>query len=133
MNLDKLNEKVKKAKSKEEKLELKSVYRFAIGDLQNINPFWRATIVKRCNQLVEKYKDNWTIYCNTDSIVSAVRRPDIENDPQFKWKLKREGETFKWQKGTKKGLSVDEISIGTNTNDDGFFKSWCKGTVCFCY
>ena len=99
--VDKLNERIKKAKSKEEKLELKSVYRFAIGDLQNINPFWRATIVERCNQLVESYKDNWTIYCNTDSIVSAVRRPDIENDPQFKWKLKREGETFKWQKGTK--------------------------------
>ena len=96
-----VHKQISKAKTREERLELKSKYRFAIGDLQNLNPFWRCTIVDRCNQLIEKYKDENTIYCNTDSLVSTVRRIDIEEDFEFDWKLKRQNQTFKWQKDKK--------------------------------
>lgn len=96
--VDRLFQRCEKAQTKEEKDEVKSVYRFAVGDLQNINPFWRATIVQRCNKLIKYYMDENTIYCNTDSIVSSVRRYDIEADTKYNWKLKRCGEKFKWRK-----------------------------------
>ena len=96
--LDRLEKKVELAKTAEEKLEIKSLYRFAIGCLQHINPFWRSIIVHRCNQLVESLKDEYTIYCNTDSLVSEKRRFDIESSTEYKWALKREYELFKWQK-----------------------------------
>ena len=96
--VNRIDNKIKRAINKNEVKELKSNYRYAIGDLQNINPFWRCIVVERCNQLVLKYKDKNTVYCNTDSIVSTVRRLDIENDNNFKWALKREKEIFKWQK-----------------------------------
>lgn len=96
--IDNLLNRIAKENNKNDKDDLKNVYRFAIGDLQNLNPFWRATIVGRCNNLVKSYMDENTIYCNTDSIVSTVRRLDLEND-KFNWKLKRENEVFKWQKG----------------------------------
>lgn len=100
---------VSKATTKEQKLELKSRYRFAIGDLQNLNPFWRCIIVERCNQLVKSYMDENTVYCNTDSIVSTVRRLDIENDKEFTWSLKRSYQLFKWQKGKMNYQWNDEI------------------------
>lgn len=96
--LDGIDKKIKKATEKSQVLELKSLYRYAIGDLQNLNPFWRCIVVDRCNQLVMKYVDKNTVYCNTDSIVSITRRLDIENDQEFKWSLKREKEIFKWQR-----------------------------------
>lgn len=96
--INRIFERCEKAQSKEEKDEIKSIYRFAVGDLQNINPFWRAMVVQRCNRLVKYYMDENTIYCNTDSIVSSVRRYDIESDTKYKWKLKRCGEVFKWRK-----------------------------------
>lgn len=99
--IDNLLKKIANQDDKNSKEDLKNVYRFAVGDLQNLNPFWRATIVGRCNRLVQSYMDENTIYCNTDSIVSTVRRLDLENDKEFNWKLKRENEVFKWQKGKK--------------------------------
>lgn len=100
--VDTLFRRCEEAETKEEKDDIKNIYRFAIGCLRNTNEFWRATIVGRCNNLVTKYvsKDpSNVIYCNTDSIVSRVRRLDIENDTEFIWKLKHEGCIFKWQKG----------------------------------
>lgn len=97
--IDRLFERCDKATDVNAKTEVKSIYRFAVGDLQNINPFWRATIVGRCNELVKSYMNEDTIYCNTDSIISTTRRLDLEADTQFKWKLKRVNEVFKWQSG----------------------------------
>lgn len=100
--VDTLFKRCEEAKTKEEKDDIKNIYRYAIGCLRNTNEFWRATIVGRCNNLILKYvsKDPKNVlYCNTDSIISKVRRPDIENDKDFTWKLKHEGCIFKWQKG----------------------------------
>ena len=97
--VDKLFKKCDEKIDFRERTEVKSIYRFAIGNLQNQNPFWRATIVGRCNKLIKSLKDENTIYCNTDSIVSATRRPDIENMTEHVWKLKREKQIFKWEKG----------------------------------
>ena len=107
--LDRLDDKIKKAKTKEEALEIKSLYRFAIGCLQHLNPFWRSIIVQRCNKLVESYKDEYTIYCNTDSLVSEKRRFDIEFDQEYNWTLKRSNEVFKWQKDRLNYQWNDEI------------------------
>lgn len=106
--IDRLFERCDKATDNNAKTEVKSIYRFAVGDLQNINPFWRATIVGRCNELVKSYMNEDTIYCNTDSIVSTTRRLDLEADTQFKWKLKRVNEVFKWQLGKKNYQWNDE-------------------------
>lgn len=107
--LERNDKKISKADTLEQRIELKSKYRFAIGDLQNLNPFWRCIVVERCNQLINKYRDENTVYCNTDSIVSTVRRFDIENDTEFKWSLKRVKEIFKWQKGKMNYQWNDEI------------------------
>lgn len=97
---DKLQNKIDTETDDNKKTDLKNIYRFAVGCLRNSNQFWRATIIERCNKLVESYFDENTIYCNTDSIISTVRRYDIEADTKFRWKLKHQGAEFKFQKGT---------------------------------
>ena len=49
----------------------------AIGNLQNHNPFMRAAIMGYAERFIKKYKDENTIYCNTDSIVSLKERNDL--------------------------------------------------------
>lgn len=88
-----------KAQTKDEKNDIKNIYRYAIGCLRHTNQFWRATIIGRCNNLVKSYMNKDTVYCNTDSLISTTRRLDIESDANFKWSLKHCGNVFKWQKG----------------------------------
>lgn len=49
----------------------------SIGNLQNHNPFIRAAIMGHAENFIRQYKDENTIYCNTDSIVSLTERPDL--------------------------------------------------------
>ena len=70
-----------------------------IGQIQNKNPFVRASIVEKANKLILNAKDNNTIYINTDSIVSLVPRYDLEVD-DYKvgaFKLEHEDKPF-WYK-----------------------------------
>jgi len=82
-NITKLN----KAITKDEKDKIKDKFRIAVGCLQNTNPWWRATIVEKCNRLVKQLKDNNSIYWSTDSIISATERPDIINS-KYVWQIK---------------------------------------------
>lgn len=78
---------------KSKRKKLKDRFRIAVGQLQNINPFWRAYVVESCNQLNDKLRNKDSIYWSTDSIVSATERPDIL-ESEFKWSVKNKG-TFK--------------------------------------
>lgn len=82
-------------------LELKNKFRYFVGQLQNVNPFWRATVIERCNNLIKSLSDNNTIYSNTDSIVSRVERKDIEQLVDIKFKSKHQGQTFRLSKSNK--------------------------------
>lgn len=87
------------AKNAQEKAKAKMVLNASIGYLQRINPFWRSCIIHRCNKYVEGLRDENTIYSNTDCIVSAVRRPDLEmllGEGLGQFKLEHPGEEFAW-------------------------------------
>lgn len=92
-------EKAKEEKNKLEETRLKNTVVFMIGQIQNKNPFVRASIVEKANQLILNAKDNNTIYINTDSIVSVVPRDDLEIDncKVGAFKLEHEDKTF-WYK-----------------------------------
>lgn len=73
----------------------KDMLNFPIGCLQKRNPWVRAWIVGKCNERISALIDENTIIWNTDSIVSSVRRPDIEKDigdGLGQWKLEHVGE-----------------------------------------
>lgn len=67
-----------KAKKKDQRMYAKNVVNEAIGYLQLVNPFIRATIVERCNKRIKALMDDDTVYCNTDCVCSARPRPEIE-------------------------------------------------------
>lgn len=84
--------KKKYAKAKEERLKAKAVLNYSVGYLQNVNPFLRASIISYCNSDVEKLRDENTIYCNTDSIVSLKKRTDLPFGKEIgQWKLEEQG------------------------------------------
>ena len=92
-------EKAKQDKNKFEETRLKNTVVFMIGQIQNKNPFVRASIVEKANKLILNAKDNNTIYINTDSIVSLVPRYDLEIDSckVGAFKLEHEDKPF-WYK-----------------------------------
>ena len=82
------------AKDKIEKAKAKGVLNYSVGFLQNRNPYIRATIITRCNNLIKSLVDKNTLYCNTDSLVSLTKREDIEEKLGSnigEWKLEHEG------------------------------------------
>lgn len=82
----------KNAKNPMEKMEAKDTLNFAVGQLQNHDPFIRATIIGRCNKLIKNLMDENTIMCNTDAIYSLAPRPDLDiGDGLGQWKLEYEG------------------------------------------
>ena len=86
--------KKKKASCPEEKQKAKGVLNYSIGYLQNVNPYIRATILTHVNNRISSLVDKNTLFCNTDSLVSLVRRPDIEaniGDEIGQWKLEHQG------------------------------------------
>jgi hypothetical protein len=92
-----------KAKTKEAKTKAKMILNASIGYLQKTNPFWRSVIIHRCNRYVQSLIDENTIYSNTDCIVSAVRRPDIEEHLGTglgEFKLEHSGHLFAWAQDT---------------------------------
>lgn len=80
------------AKTKAERKRAKDVLNMSVGYLQRINPFIRATIVSRANNLIKSLIDENTIYCNTDSIVSLKPRNDLKIGSNIgEWKVEHTG------------------------------------------
>lgn len=75
------------------KAKAKNVLNYAVGYLQKVNPFLRATVIGYCNSLIKSLMDSNTLYCNTDSIVSAVPREDFKIGKNLgEWKIEHEGD-----------------------------------------
>lgn len=97
--VDKVLKRIEKENDPFKKNDLKNIYRFAIGCLTHTNPFWRNTIIGRCNnEVIRLMKYNNWVYCNTDSIITTEPIKDI-NQSAYSWKLKRAGDVFKWARG----------------------------------
>lgn len=80
------------AKTKKERKRAKDILNMSVGYLQRINPFIRATIVSRANNLIKSLIDENTLYCNTDSIVSLKPREDLKIGSNIgEWKLEHKG------------------------------------------
>lgn len=95
--------KKKNAKNQAEKDKAKCVLNFCVGYMQLVNPFIRATIIGRCNDLIKSLMNEDTLYCNTDCIVSLKERNDLSigNEiGQFKIEHKGlfayKGLTYQW-------------------------------------
>lgn len=81
------------AKNLSEKRRAKEYLNFSVGFLQNRDPFTRAQIVGLANDKILELKDENTIYCNTDCIVSTKERPDLKLGTDIgEWKIEHEGE-----------------------------------------
>lgn len=98
--VDRIEKQLAEETDENKRTDLKNNFRYVVGELQNINPYWRAMIVERCNKLVKSLIDSNTIYSNTDSIVSAVQRIDIESNAKLSimFAKKRSGEIFRLHK-----------------------------------
>lgn len=80
------------AKNPSERDRAKRVLNLAVGYFQRTNPFIRAAIVSGANNLILKLMDENTIYCNTDSIVSLKKRPELELGNEIgQWKIEHKG------------------------------------------
>ena len=99
------NKKVSSLPGSFEKLKAKGVLNFAVGQLQNVNPFLRAAIIGKCNALVESLIDENTLFCNTDSIVSKVPLNLEIGDKCGQWKIEHVGKVaykgacYQWDNG----------------------------------
>lgn len=108
-------------KNKHKREVAKQVLNYAIGYIRRKNPFVHCAIITQSNNYIMSFIDENTLYCNTDSIVSKVKRPDIEEnlgDNIGQWKIEHEG-TFKL------------ANNGYQWNDDlpvirGVAKEWYK-------
>ena len=83
------------AKNKEERQKYKEILNYSVGFIRRKNPFIHSAILSYARTRMIKLIDKNTIYCNTDSIISAVKRNDLEigtNVGQFK--IERENKEF---------------------------------------
>lgn len=71
-------DKINKAETKRDKKALKAQLNYAIGNLANHNPFLRNMIVYYMNEYIKQFIDKNTLWYNTDSIVSTVRKPELD-------------------------------------------------------
>ena len=99
--------KKKTTTDKKEKQKAKDMLNFSVGYLQRKNPFLRARIIELCNERIRSLIDENTIYCNTDSIVSLVERPDLElGDELGNFKVEHKGDfaykgfNYQWKNET---------------------------------
>lgn len=124
--LNKLNN----AKTKEEKNHYKFEINSSIGNLANHNPFLRNMIVWYANKFIMSKVDKNTIYSNTDSIVSTVKRDDLEVGNEVgQFKIEHEGpvilkgSAYQWlndNKFSNKGVSLDQIALYEKTYNKKF-------------
>lgn len=62
---------------------IKLILNAGIGYYQRWNPFFRAYIVHKCNELIKSLQDDDTILWNTDAIFSLQRRPELATGAQI--------------------------------------------------
>lgn len=90
-------DKKQKAKTEEERNNWKYFLNIPTGMMHKYNIFIRNTILYWCAEHIKKYKDKNTVYCNTDSIVSLVRRTDIPiGDGLGEFKEEHVNDNFKY-------------------------------------
>lgn len=97
----------KEAKTPEEKLKAKQTLNFSVGYLQRVNPWLRAWVVCSCNKYIRNLLDENSLFWNTDSITSKVRRLDLEQNlgaEVGQWKIEHQGSVaykgncYQWNK-----------------------------------
>lgn len=71
------NRKKKANKNSAEREKAKQILNYSVGYFQKVNPFVRARIISYANKVIKDLINDQTIYCNTDSIVSLIKREDI--------------------------------------------------------
>ena len=109
-------EQKKNAKTKLEKQKFKDMLNYAVGYILRKNPFIHACILGNARKYIEQFIDKDTLYSNTDSIVSRVKRPDLEallgdNVGQFKndhlGTFRRKNGAYQWvgEKPVARGIS----------------------------
>lgn len=83
----------------------KQVINYAVGYLQRINPFLRATVIGCCNSLIESMIDANTLYCNTDSIITLKPITSLVIGKNIgEWKIEKKGDfafrnfNYQWNK-----------------------------------
>ena len=82
------------AGNQEEKIIAKQHLNYVVGYFQRVNPWLRAWIVCSCNERIADLLDENSLYWNTDSICSRVRRPDLEENLGHgvgQWKMDHSG------------------------------------------
>lgn len=90
-------ERKKNAPNSMEKKKAKRMLNLSIGELQNKTPFYRWAIIEYCNRYIKAFKDENTIYCNTDCIVSLTERKDLPIGEELgQFKVEHNKELFKY-------------------------------------
>lgn len=90
--------KKKNATNDIEKHYFKDFLNIPSGCFQKKNIFIRNAILYYSNKYVRQYTDDNTVYCNTDSIVSLVPRPDLPvGDEIGQFKVEHNCEKFKFK------------------------------------
>ena len=115
--IDAIN-KAKATGDKKTETKLKGYVNRVVGNLQNHNPFLRASIVGELNLRISKLMDENTVYSNTDCICSTVPRDDLplsNNVGDFKIEatggVTVKGMNYWWDCGKKAQRGVCEKEI----------------------
>lgn len=99
------SKKVNSLPGSKDKVKAKGVLNYSVGQLQNVNPFIRATIIGRCNNLIQSMIDEDTLFCNTDSIVSTKPLNVPVGTKCGEWKIEHQGKVaykganYQWDDG----------------------------------
>ena len=87
------------AKTDEERDNWKYFLNIPTGMMHKKNIFIRNAILFWSGEYIKQYKDENTVYCNTDSIVSLVRRTDLPiGDNLGQFKEEHQNDNFKYIK-----------------------------------
>lgn len=87
------------AKTKEERKSWKAFLNIPTGMMHKRNIFIRNAILYYAREYIRSFMDDDTVYCNTDSIVSLKRRPDLPlGDNLGEFKEEHINEDFKYIK-----------------------------------
>lgn len=137
--------KKKNAKNKQERRKYKEYLNFCIGFLQNRDPYTRAQIVGLANDRIAALRDENTLYCSTDSIVSLVERPDLKlGDDIGEWKIEHKGKfaykgfSYQWNddkpsiRGKLKSDFTDDFDLLTDdlpVNHNKYIFNSIKGVI----
>lgn len=122
--------KKKTAKTQAEKNTAKFIMNAAIGALQNHNCFLRAAIINnfhfKINEIINKY-GNHIISSNTDSIVSDIPIPEIEEnlgDEIGQWKLEHTGSFAISTNGYSTQWNLEKPVYGAGKSKTWFKDGW---------